>query len=316
MMVRSGRWSRTLRQLGIQIVRDDVVGLSAELAYRFFLSIFPFFIFLTSLGTLVASAFGLPDPAQHFADLLSQVMPPDAAEVFEAEIQRVIGTTRVGVASLSLAGALLVATSGTNALMKAMNRAYSVEETRPFWNKYLRAFALTALAGMAVIAAFLLFVKSWSVGFGVADAAGQGGRFIDLVEYVYWPAVAALISAAVSVLYWAAPNVRNSYRLATPGALLFTLSWMLTTAIFARYVEHFGSYGITYGTLAGVAVLLIWFYLTAFLLITGVELNVVIEEYRDPARFESQRRETREKAAVRQLPPRAAGTFVDNRDAA
>ncbi len=315
-MRRRNRWVQTMRQLGIQLVRDDLLGLSAELAYRFFLAIFPFFIFLTSLGNLIAGAFSLPNPAQHFADLLSQVMPPEAAAVFQAEIKKVIGTTRLGVASISLAGALLVATSGTNALIKAMNRAYGVEETRPFWRKYLLAFALTTLAGIAVTIGFMLFVETWRLGFQVAAATGQQRRFIDLVELVYWPAVAALITAAVSGLYWAAPNIRNRYRWATPGAILFTVGWMLTTAIFARYVEHFGSYGLAYGTLAGVVVLLLWFYLTGFLLLVGVELNDIVEEQRDPARIEAQRRKTREQAEIRQLPPRAAGTMVDDRGAA
>jgi len=315
-VVRRNRWVQTARQVGIQIVRDDVAGLSAELAYRFFLTIFPFFIFLTSLGNLLADAFSLPNPARHFADLLSQVMPPDAADVFQTEIRHVIGSTRLGIATLSFAGAMLVATSGTNALIKAMNRAYGVEETRHFWRKYVLALTLTAYAGMAVIASFVLFVKAWSVGFRVAVAAGQGNRFMDLVEIAYWPAVAALITTALSVLYWAAPNIRNHFRWATPGAVLFMVSWMLTTAAFARYVERFGSYGLTYGTLAGVAVLLVWFYLTAFLLLIGVELNAVLEEQRDPATIQAQRRKTRDEAAVRQLPPTAAGTMVEDQPTA
>jgi membrane protein len=99
-------------------------------------------------------------------------------------------------------------------------------------------------------------------------------------------------------------------RWAGPGALVFTAGWLGITALFALYVRRFGSYGLAYGTLAGVVVLLLWFYLTAFLLLVGAEINDVLAEMDDPEGIDAQRRRTRELAAIRQLPPRAAGTLA------
>src|SRR4051794_8532663 len=127
---------RLFHQMVVRFVRDDLLGLAGELAYRFFLAIFPFFIFVASLGKPMASLLGWPNPAQRAAQFLSDVMPPDAAGVFQYEIGRVIEMTRPGILPLSLAGALLVATGGMNAFIKAANRAFSVEETRPFWKRY------------------------------------------------------------------------------------------------------------------------------------------------------------------------------------
>ena len=116
--------SRTVRlskQLFAQLVRDDALGLAAELAYRFFLAIFPFFVFLASVGAFFPSIFRLPNPARHFVELLAQIMPPAASEVFKPEVEHLIATTRPGVASLAVLGAVLIATSGTNAMIKALN---------------------------------------------------------------------------------------------------------------------------------------------------------------------------------------------------
>jgi membrane protein len=306
------RWARAGRQLAIQFIRDDVLGLSGELAFRFFLSIFPFFLLLAAVGNLIATAFDLTNPARYVADALGGVMPPDAARVFRAETNYFISTARFGVLSLGLVGALFVATGGTNAVIKGLNRAYGVEETRPFWNRYGTALALTCSAGIAIMAAFLLFIAGWVFGSQVAESLGVAERFASLVELAYWPIVAVLLTAGIALLYWIGPNVSMPFRWVMPGAVVFTGAWFAITTIFARFVERFGTYGLTYGTLAGVVILLLWFYLTALLLLVGVELNDVLDEFVDPAGIDAQRRRSRELAAVRQLPPRAAGTYVDD----
>jgi membrane protein len=312
----SGRWGHALRRLAIQLVRDDVLGLSGELAYRFFLSIFPFFLLLASIGNMIAGLLDQTNPARYIADLLTQVMPPDAARVFRSETGYVIATARFGVLSLGLAGALLVATGSMNAVIKGLNRAYGVEETRPFWLRYGVALALTCSAGIAILGAFVLFIGGWSFGRQLAEALGAAASFYRLVEIAYWPLVGGLLTTGVALLYWVGPNIARPFRWVTPGALVFTIGWLAITAIFARFVERFGTYGVTYGTLAGVVVLLLWFYLTAFLLLLGVELNDIVDELVDPEGIEAQRRRTRELAAVRQLPPRAAGTLAGDREGA
>lgn len=312
----SGPWKRAARQLAIQLIRDDVLGLSGELAFRFFLSIFPFFLLLAAIGNVLASTFDLTNPARYVADALSQVMPPDAARVFRAETGHVIATARFGVLSASLFGALFVATGATNAVIKGLNRAYGVEETRPFWKRYGTALALTGSAGVAILGAFMLFIGGWIFGNQMAEVLGVSAEFSLLVELAYWPIVGLLLTTGVALLYWIGPNVSMPFRWVTPGAIVFTLGWLAITAVFARYIERFGAYGLTYGTLAGVVVLLVWFYLTALLLLIGVELNDILDEYVDPEGIQAQRRRTRELAAVRQLPPNAAGTFVDDNSAA
>ena len=165
------------RQWIEQIVRDDVLGLSAELAYRFFLALFPFFIFLTALGGVIASMVGVQDPTRHFIDLLGTIMPSEAARLVRPEIEHVVQAQRPGILSLGIVAAIFFATGGTNATIKAMNRAYDVEETRPFWKTYLLAVGLTLLAGSGLVAAFVILVLGQFFGRQLMATLGLGEAF-------------------------------------------------------------------------------------------------------------------------------------------
>jgi len=307
------RLAGLVRRFVIQFVRDDALGLSGELAYRFFLSIFPFFIVLASLGSPLAGLLGWLKPAQNVAQILGQIMPPDASGVFSTEIEHIVQSMRPGLLPLSVIGALLIATSGTNAVIKAANRAYGVEETRPFWKRYLTALGLTVFAGIAIVGAFVLFMLGIWFGVGLASTLGLGPVFQRLVQVLFWPIVGVMLVAGISYVYWAAPNVRLHFLWVLPGAIVFSVSWLVATRIFAFYVAQLGSHGLTYGALAGVAILLLWFYLTAFLLLVGLELNVVVAERLDPDGIAAQQERTRASAAVVQLPPRVAGTMTPRR---
>ena len=154
----------TLKQLVHEVQSDDVAGLSAELAYRFFLALFPFFLFLAALGGLVAGFLDIANPAQRLVDLISDQLPADAARLLEDQLTAVIGTQRPGLVSVGILGAIWAASSGFKAVMKAMNRAYDVEETRPFITKNLVGVGLTLLAGTFVVGAFVLVVAGEFLG--------------------------------------------------------------------------------------------------------------------------------------------------------
>jgi hypothetical protein len=111
------------------------------------------------------------------------------------------------------------------------------------------------------------------------------------VTLARWPVTVVALMAATAVAYWAAPNIDLPFKWITPGAVLFTLAWLVTTAVFGFYVSRFASYDATYGTLGGVVVLLLWFYITAFVLLAGAELNAVVDDQIDHATMAHRRRE-------------------------
>jgi membrane protein len=209
-------------------------------------------------------------------------MPPEAARLVQPEIERLIREAHPGILSFGIASALFLATGGMNAVIKAMNRAYGVEETRPFWKKYTLALGLTLLACTAVVVAFVLFILGQVFGVEISVVLGLEQEFAFVMDLVYWPVVMLLLLMGTAFVYWAAPNMDLQLRWITPGAMLATVLWLASTAVFSTWVENFGSYGVTYGALGGVAVLLIWFYLSAFILLVGAEINEIIDERVDP----------------------------------
>jgi membrane protein len=143
-----------------------------------------------------------------------------------------------------------------------------------------------------------------------------------LFTYARWPLVALAMLTAVALLYWAAPNVKLPFKWITPGAVLFTVSSLALSHLFSLYVANFGSYNATYGALGGIVAVLVWFYLTAFILLLGAELNFVIAEMaaEEQAKEEESRQPSlpwaERRAGLRALPFRLWGRFFGHRQSA
>src|SRR3712207_341079 len=211
------RVSKAARQWVDAVMHDEVFGLAAELAYWFFLSLFPFFIFLAALGGIVAALFDVADPTGRIVDVLSIYMPGDATRLVTPEIELVVGTQAPGTLSLGLIFALWVATSGANAIIRAMNRAYDVDETRPWWRRYVVALGITLVSGIVLTGAFVLFVGGQVFGEQVAALLGVERAYGRLLEAVNWFLVALLLFPGAIFLCRAAPNIRLRLVWLVPG---------------------------------------------------------------------------------------------------
>ena len=270
-----GRFTKRLIK---EIGEDDISGRAAELAYRFFLSLFPFFIFLAALGGFVADMVGAANPTDEIMDLLGDNVPADVASVLRTQLEQVIESQNAGLLSIGILGALVTASSGIATLIKGMNRIYGVKEARPFWKRYLLSLGITLFAGGALIIAFFLFVVGQVYGLKIANEVGLEGQAAQLITFARWPVVLLTVLTAVAFLYWAAPNAKQPFRWITPGALVFAFAWLLLNYLFGLYLSNFGSYNATYGALGSVVIVLLWFYLTSFLLLLGAEINAVLIE--------------------------------------
>lgn len=203
----------TVKGTATETLADDVPGLAAELAYRFFLALFPFFIFLATLGGLVAGALDIANPAGRLIELVGARLPNDAASVLEKQLRGVVESRNPGLLSFGIIGAIWAASGGFKAVMKAMNRAYDVTEGRSFLLKNLLSVGLTLLAGGFVVAAFVLIVAGEFLGSRVAAALGVGSVWQAVLTYGRWPAAIALVVVATAFLYWAAPHVDLPFKL-------------------------------------------------------------------------------------------------------
>jgi membrane protein len=290
------------KRVGEHVSRDNVSILATALAYRFFLAMFPFFIFVTALGGFIAAMLNIQNPADQLVGFMGNV-PAGVADVVSTQLQDVLENQRPGLLSFGILGAIFAATAGMNAIIKSMNLAYDVEETRPWWKKFLLGIGLTLLAGTFLLISFVLLVAGPFIGGQLAEMLGLGGVWQAVVDVVRWAIAITLLLVATWFIYWASPNIDMPWRWVWPGTVLFAVGWLVTTLLFAFYVMNFGEYNATYGALGGVVVALTWFYLTAFILLLGAELNAVINEHQDPGQVEGQRR-AKQQETERERPER------------
>jgi membrane protein len=264
--------------------RDDITGMAGDLAFRFFLALFPFIIFLAALGGFIAAAFDIANPSQRIVSSLGNELPADVARIIQTQLRHTIGVQSTGLLSVGIAGTLIAASSGFSGLFKAFNRAYGAHESRPLWERYIFSLGLTLLSGTLTAAAFTLLVLGEIFGPPLVSDLHIPGAYRTLITVGRWGTGIVLILAAVIMLYRVIPDRKVRLVRALPGAALFAVAWSVTTSVFAIYLQRFAQYNATYGALGGAAILLIWFYLTALILLIGAELNAVIAGRAGPLR--------------------------------
>jgi membrane protein len=270
------------RRLITSIREDDVSGLGAEMAYRFLFAVFPFGLFVAALSSTVAAWLRLESPADQIIAGLGDNLPPAVADAIQPELERLFSSASNG---LLLTGALLAlwaATGGTNALVKGIHRAYGVPEQRPFLLRYAIAVGLTLLGAVGVIASFVTIVGGAMATQEVADRLGLGAQAWTVVQLLRWPAVFLVLTIAVAILYRYAPSVVIPWRWIAVGAAAFSLGWLVATAALGWYAGNVADYGATYGSLGAVIVLMLWFYVSAVLLLVGAEISAALTRERSP----------------------------------
>ena len=271
MVVLGHRVLPLVKRTWAEILDDNVLGLAAQTAYYFFFSLFPLLLFSAPLLGLIGGKELILGRVMASA---AQVLPPSAYTMLDQVVQDVVLSDNApGLMSL---GALLALWAGSNVfnnLINALNKAYDVEETRPWIRKKLLSIAAVLVAGGALILATLTMLAGEDVVRWVAGQLGLGSqeRFAWTV-FQYLLAFAMLVGSAWMLFYFL-PNVRQDRTRVLAGAVVTTVLWIVVTLVFRAYVQNFGNYNATYGTIGGVIVLLLWMYLSMLVLLTGGELN-------------------------------------------
>jgi membrane protein len=260
---------------------DDVAGMSAELAYRFMFATFPFVIFVVALGGFISSWLGIRDPSNRIIGALGSDLPADLVGPIQKQLEAALSHTHPELLSVGALVTLYAAATGMSSLMKAMNRAYGVRESRPLALRIVLAAVLTVLGGVAIVISFAVIVGGTLITHRLVDHAGLR-EIWPWLTLLRWPLAFALLVLGVSAVLRRAPNFRTPWRWAVLAATAFALTWILTTYAFGVYVATFASYDATYGALAGVIVLMLWFYLTSFVLVCAAELAALLVRLNAP----------------------------------
>lgn len=274
MVIKGYRVGPLLQATGKEVLDDNVPGLAAQTAYYFFFSLFPLFLFAAPILSFVG------DKQEMIGRLMASIgaaLPATALELIEGVITDVVlSESAPGLMSI---GAVLAAWAGSNifvALIDALNRAYDVAESRPWWKKRLIALGAVAAAGIVVLVATAVMLGGEQLAGWIAARLGLGDDTVDVWMLLQYPVAILLVVGGAWLVYYFLPSIRQDPREVLVGAIAATLLWVIVTLGFRAYVVNFGSYSSTYGTVGGVIALLTWMYLTMFVLLIGGELNAEI----------------------------------------
>lgn len=262
---------RALGRIVLKTRENDLLGLAGQLAYFFLLSFFPFLIFLVALAGLV-----LNDPESAIRGLIRDstgFLPEDAIELLVGYIDRTLQGTTTWVLLFGVLSTLWLGSAASISISKAANRAYGVQESRPFWKVRGLSF-LMALGFTFLIAALTLVVFEAEIY--VQKPGGPPDNFLDFWGILRWTLAFLAVTLALDVLYYVAPNVGLPFKWITPGGLVATLLMFGFSAALSFYVSNLGNYDQIYGQLGAVIVFMLWLYAVGLTVLIGVEVNAVL----------------------------------------
>ncbi|WP_201714924.1 YihY/virulence factor BrkB family protein [Rossellomorea arthrocnemi] len=263
-------WKGFSKSLFANISTNDVTGLAAQIAYYFLLSLFPLLIFIVTLLPY------LPVEQGDILGLVRDFAPGETMSMIEETLQDVMSNRNSGLLSVSIIATIWSASNGMNAIVKSLNRAYDVEETRSFIATRLMSILLTFAMILIFVIALLLPVFGKQIGLFLFSQFGFSEQFLTIWNGIRWAITPIILFIIFVGLYYFAPSKRIKCLSAFPGAIFATLGWVLASLAFSYYVGSFGNYSATYGSIGGIIVLMIWFYLTGIIIMIGGEINALV----------------------------------------
>jgi membrane protein len=271
----------TLKRTVTEFSEDNLSDWAASLTYYGLLALFPALLALVGLLGLVGDPHST---TKTITQIVTKIGPSSAAQTFAGPIKSITAhKSTAGIMGIvGLAAALWSASSYVGAFMRASNVIYETPEGRPIWK--LRPLQVLVTLIMIVLLALvaLALVLTGPIVNAVAQPLGVGSTAVTIWDIAKWPVLLIVVITMFAVLFYASPNVKLAgFKWVTPGALFAIVVWLIASALFAFYVANFSSYDKTYGTLAGVAIFLVWMWLTNTALLLGMELNAERERSRE-----------------------------------
>jgi membrane protein len=266
-------WFELARRTWREVIDDDVLGLAAQLSYYFFLALFPAILFLLAL----ASFFPLSNITDDVGRSLGPFVSPQILELIQDQMRRLANNESGGLLTFGVAAALWSSSAALVSIVGALNRAYDIDEGRPWWKVRLLAIGLTLGVAVLVLVAVSLVLLGPTLAEKLGHTTGWGASFEWTWLILQWPLIFGLITTGIGLIYYFGPDADQDWVWITPGAVAATILWLLASLLFKIYVANFTDYEGSYGTVGGVIVVLLWFYVSGIAILTGAELNAEIE---------------------------------------
>lgn len=255
-----------------ETIDDDCAGIAAELAYYFALALFPALLFIVALAGYL--------PIQIINNLvagLDSIAPPEVVTIIRKQLESIASGDGPSLLTIGILGALWSSSGAMTSILSALNRAYDIPETRPWWKVRLVAIGLTLSLVAFILLALVLIVLGPNAGHWLGAWMGAPELFNAVWTALRWPLTFALATTGIAIVFYYAPDADQDWAWITPGSILTTVLWVLFSMVFRLYVTRVGDYAATYGALAGAAILLLWLYFSGLALLIGAELNSEIE---------------------------------------
>lgn len=266
-------WLELARRTWRELLEDDVLGLAAQLSYYFFLALFPAILFLLA----IASFFPLGNITDEVGRALGPFVSPQVLELIQEQMRRLANAESSGLLTFGVAGALWSSSAAIVSIVGALNRAYDIEEGRPWWQVRLLAIALTIAVAMIVMIALSLVLVGPTLAGALGRLTGWGAAFEWTWLVLQWPLVFGLVVFGIGLMYYFGADADQDWAWITPGAVVATMLWIIASLLFKAYVANFTDYERTYGTVGAIIVVLLWFYVSGIAILVGAELNAEID---------------------------------------
>ena len=266
-------WSELITRTWHEALDDDVLGLAAQLSYYFFLALFPAILFLLA----IASFFPLSSLTDDLGRSLGPFVSPQVLELIQDQMRRLAHNENGGLLTFGVAAALWSSSAALVSIVGALNKAYDIDESRPWWKVRLVAIGLTIGVALFVLGALSLVLVGPALADWLGRTTGWGAPFEWTWLVLQWPLAFGLVSTAIGLVYYFGPDADQDWAWVTPGAIAATILWFIVSLLFKFYIETFTDYNAAYGTVGGVIVLLLWFYVSGVAILAGAELNAEIE---------------------------------------
>jgi membrane protein len=286
-------WKTFFSDLWKEISEDNVFNGAAALGFYLTLAIFPALIFFLGLVPYLPVA----NFQQTMQDFLGRILPGETAKLIQDTLSTVAGNKQQGILSVGALLTVWAASSGLHSLMQQFNITYDVKEGRPFWKTRLTAFLLVVAFGFLTVGALSLVIVGDNLEQWLARQPFWATWMWYAFQAVRWLFVGAALSLAFATIYYFGPDVKQKFRFVTPGSVLSVALLLAASLAFKVYVENFGNYNATYGSIGAVIVLMLWLNILGFVALLGSEVNSLLEHYSPEGKAKGEKGESASVAA-------------------
>jgi membrane protein len=267
-------WNQIVRRTFDEaFFKDNCLGMAAQLSYYFFFALFPALLMLIAF----ASYFPYHQLVDGLFMALGDIAPPEALSIMTDQLKKISSGQQGGLLTLGFLTTLWSSSAAMTAIIDTLNAAYDIDEGRPWWKVRIVAVGLTMGGALFILVSFALVVAGPTMADKVADWFYLGPVFEWTWKILQWPFVFGLVSLAMAIVYYFAPDAEQDWVWLTPGSITAAVLWLGASLGFKFYVANFGNYTATYGAIGGVMVLMLWFYISGLVILLGAELNAEIE---------------------------------------